>query len=119
MFKFVQSALLDSNPMPIRTNLFFISLLTIFWSSTAGAANGMSVYEQNCMACHGEGVAGAPRLGEMGAWKERLPKGIDAMVTLVIEGVQGYSGVMPPRGGNPNLSDDQIREAVQYMVDKL
>ena len=105
--------------MPVRTIFFFISLLTIFWSSTAGAANGMSVYEQNCMACHGEGVAGAPRLGEKDAWKERLPKGIDAMVALVIEGVQGYSGAMPPRGGNPKLSDDQIREAVQYMVDKL
>ena len=105
--------------MPARTNLFFISLLTIFWSSTADAANGTSVYEQNCMVCHGEGVAGAPKLGEMDAWKERLPKGIDAMVTLVIEGVQGYSGAMPPRGGNPQLSDDQIREAVQYMVDKL
>ena len=105
--------------MPVRTNIFFISLLTIFWSSTAGASNGMSVYEQNCMACHGEGVAGAPRLGEKDAWKERLPKGIDAMVVLVIEGVQGYSGAMPPRGGNPKLSDDQIREAVQYMVNKL
>ena len=105
--------------MPIRTNLFFTALLTIFWSSIASAANGTSVYEQNCMACHGEGVAGAPKLGEMDAWKERLPKGIDAMVTLVIEGVQGYSGAMPPRGGNPKLSDDQIREAVQYMVDQL
>jgi cytochrome c len=105
--------------MPFRTNLFLVSLLTIIWSSTAGAANGKSVYEQNCMACHGEGVAGAPKLGEMGDWKERLPKGIDAMVALVIEGVQGYSGAMPPRGGNTKLTDDQIREAVQYMVDKL
>ena len=91
----------------------------MFWSSTAGAANGVSVYEQNCMVCHGEGVAGAPRLGEINAWKERLPKGMDAMVKTVIEGVQGYSGVMPPRGGNPDLSDDQIREAVKYMVKQL
>ena len=105
--------------MHVSTNLFFISLLTIFCSTTAGAAIGASVYEQNCMACHGEGVAGAPKPGEMDAWKERLPKGIDAMVTLVIEGVQGYSGAMPPRGGNPKLSDEQIREAVQYMVDQL
>ncbi len=59
------------------------------------------------------------RTGDTDAWKERLPKGIDAMVTMVIEGVQGYSGTMPPRGGNPNLSDDQIRETVQYMVDQL
>ena len=91
----------------------------LLWCSSAGAANGASVYEKNCMACHGEGVAGAPKVGEVEAWKERLPKGIDAMVTSVIEGVQGYSGAMPPRGGNPDLSDEQIREAVQYMVDEL
>ena len=103
--------------MPAKTSLYLISLLMLCWSATAGAAN--PVYEKNCMACHGEGVAGAPRVGEVEAWKERLPKGIDAMVTVVIEGVQGYSGAMPPRGGNPNLSDAQIRGAVQYMVDQL
>ena len=71
------------------------------------------------MACHGEGVAGAPKTGAVEAWKERLPKGKDAMVTSVVEGVQGYSEAMPPRGGNPDLSDEQIREAVQYMLDQL
>jgi cytochrome c len=105
--------------MSVRTDLYLISLLSIFLSSTAAATNGTSVYEQNCKVCHGEGIAGAPRSGEIDVWKERLPKGIDAMVTIVIEGVQGYSGAMPPRGGNPNLSDDQIREAVQYMLDQL
>jgi len=88
-------------------------------SSAAGAANGALIYEQNCMACHGEGVAGAPRVADVEAWKDRQSKGIDAMVTIVIEGVQGYSGAMPPRGGNPNLSDEQIRAAVQYMLDQL
>ena len=105
--------------MPVKAYLLIFSLLAILSSSTASAANGASVYEQNCMVCHDAGIAGAPKLGEMDAWKERLPKGVDAMVTLVIDGVQGYSGAMPPRGGNPQLSDDQIREAVQYMVDKL
>ena len=105
--------------MSVRTDLYLISLLSIFLSSTAAATNGTYVYEQNCKVCHGEGIAGAPRSGEIDVWKERLPKGIDAMVTIVIEGVQGYSGAMPPRGGNPNLSDDQIREAVQYMLDQL
>ncbi len=103
--------------MPVKTNSYLISLLMLCWSASGGAAN--PVYEQNCMACHGEGVAGAPRVGEVESWKERLPKGVDAMVTIVIEGVQGYSGAMPPRGGNPNLSDEQIREAVQYMLDQL
>ena len=106
--------------MPVKTRLYFIiALLMLCLSSTAGAANGALVYEQNCMACHGEGIAGAPRVGETDAWKERLSKGIDAMVKIVIEGVQGYSGAMPPRGGNPDLSDEQIRAAVQYMLDQL
>ena len=103
--------------MTVKTGFHLISLLMLCCSATAGAAN--PVYEQNCMACHGQGVAGAPRVGEVEAWKERLPKGIDAMVIIVIDGVQGYSGAMPPRGGNPNLSDEQIREAVQYMLDQL
>ena len=103
--------------MPVKTSLNIISLLMLCCSTAAGAAN--PVYEKNCMACHGEGVAGAPRVGEVEAWKERLPKGIGAMVTVVIEVVQGYSGAMPPRGGNPNLSDEQIRGAVQYMADQL
>jgi cytochrome c5 len=105
--------------MPVKTSFYFISLLMLCLSSTAGAANGVSVYEKNCMVCHGEGIAGAPRVGEAEVWKERLSKGINAMVAIVIEGVQGYSGAMPPRGGNPDLSDEQIRAAVQYMLDQL
>jgi mono/diheme cytochrome c family protein len=59
--------------MPVKTSLNIISLLMLCWSAAASAAN--PVYEKNCMACHGEGVAGAPRVGEVEAWKERLPKG--------------------------------------------
>ena len=55
--------------MPVKTSFYFISLLMFCLSSTAGAANGALIYEQNCMACHGEGVAGAPRVGEAEAWK--------------------------------------------------
>ena len=105
--------------IPVKTNLYFFALLMLCRSWTAGAADGALVYEQNCMSCHGEGVSGAPRLGEVEAWQEHLSKGIDAMVTIVVEGVQGYSGEMPSRGGNPNLGDGQIREAVQYMLDHL
>jgi cytochrome c5 len=83
------------------------------------AADGAAVYRQTCAACHDAGVAGAPRPGDPGAWEQRLPKGIDAMTGLVIEGVQGYSGVMPPRGGNPALSDAELRAAVEFIVAKL
>lgn len=105
--------------MTNKINLVFILLQMLFWNSNANAANGATIYQQNCMQCHGEGVAGAPKLGDANAWKERLAKGIDAMVTSVIDGVQGYSGAMPPRGGNPDLTDDQIRMTVQYMLDQL
>ena len=79
-------------------------------------ADGESIYQANCAACHQEGVAGAPKLDDQTVWAERIEKGIDGMVELVISGIQGYTGVMPPRGGNPNLSDEDIRAAVEYMV---
>lgn len=104
--------------MTTRTHYYLILLLMLIWNSAVGAS-GVSVYEKNCNACHGQGVAGAPKLGDVNAWKGRLTKGIDEMVISVIQGVQGYSGAMPPRGGNPDLTDAEIRESVQYMLGQL
>lgn len=81
--------------------------------------DGEGVYDSACTACHGAGIAGAPKTGDAEAWSPRLDKGMDTLVQHAIEGFQGDAGYMPPRGGYSNLSDDQVRDAVQYMVDAV
>jgi cytochrome c5 len=78
----------------------------------AAAADGKAVYDKVCVACHQVSVAGSPRLGDKAAWAPRLPAGQDGLVQSVIKG----KGAMPPRAGNPSLSDQEIRAAVDFMV---
>ncbi|MCZ2096140.1 MAG: c-type cytochrome [Anaerolineae bacterium] len=84
----------------------------------AGASSpeeGKKVYDATCMVCHGTGVAGAPKLGDKAAWAPRVAAGEDTMVKLAISGIRA----MPPRGGNANLSDAQVRAAVEHMLAAL
>lgn len=78
----------------------------------AAAPDGAAIYRQSCAACHAAGVAGAPKSGDKAGWAPRLKKGEDALVAAVIKGM----GMMPPRGGNPKLTDADIRAAVQYQI---
>jgi cytochrome c5 len=78
----------------------------------AGAVDGEAVYKQACSACHAVGAAGAPKSGDKAAWAPRIKKGEDALVASAIKGI----GNMPPKGGNPSLSDAQIRAAVAYQI---
>ena len=68
------------------------------------------------MACHGAGIAGAPRVGDTGAWVDRIGAGLDTLVAHAIDGFQGSQGMMPAKGGNPSLSDEEVRAVVEYMV---
>jgi cytochrome c5 len=77
---------------------------------------GEAVYTMACVACHGAGVAGAPKMGDPAAWKARLAKGADTLHKHAIEGFQGEAGFMPPKGGRSDLSDQSIINAVDYMV---
>jgi len=80
-------------------------------TDTAGAS-GEQIYNTVCMACHAAGVAGAPIPGS-DAMKERLAaKGLDGLVASAIAGLN----VMPPKGGRPDLSDADIRAAVEFMT---
>ncbi len=81
--------------------------------------SGEDIYKFACTACHGAGIAGAPRTGDAAAWAPRVAQGMDTLYTHAIEGFQGQAGYMPPRGGHSNLTDQQVRDAVQYMVDQL
>lgn len=81
-------------------------------ASAASAADGKKIYETGCVACHGSGVAGAPKAGDKAAWTPRIKTGKDALYTSAING----KNAMPAKGGNPALSDAEVKAAVDYMV---
>jgi cytochrome c5 len=78
---------------------------------------GKSVYEGTCVACHGAGIAGAPKFGDKAAWAPHIAKGIATLHEHAIKGFQGKAGMMPPKGGNMSLSDADVKAAVDYMVE--
>jgi len=83
---------------------------------TATAADGKGTYDKSCMACHAAGVAGAPKLGDKAAWKDRIAQGNDTLYTHAIKGYQGKKGFMPAKGGNASLADADVKASVDYMV---
>ena len=83
----------------------------------AHLALGEKVFGTGCKSCHDTGKAqnDAPQLSEKNEWKDRLGKGRAELYKNSIEGFSGYF-VMLPRGGNLNLTDDEVRAAVDYML---
>ncbi|MDD9857039.1 MAG: c-type cytochrome [Gammaproteobacteria bacterium] len=94
--------------------------------ANAGAAETVSqapqgaqaVYDSVCAVCHDAGIAGAPRTGDAEAWTARIEQGMAVLVQNAINGYQGAAGVMPARGGNAALSDDEVAASVRYMVEQ-
>jgi cytochrome c5 len=74
---------------------------------------GRAVYEKNCAACHATGVGGAPKVGDKAVWAEHIAEGTEHLVQTAING----EGAMPPKGGNPALSEEEVRAAVNYMIE--
>ena len=77
---------------------------------------GKEVYDTACFICHTPGAAGAPRFGDAAGWASRLEKGMDTLYDHAVKGFMGEAGLMPPKGGRPDLSDDDVKAAVDYMV---
>ena len=80
------------------------------------AMSGPQVYNSACLACHGAGVAGAPILGDAAAWTARIAQGSDVLNDHAINGFSGSAGYMPAKGGRVDLSDQEVIDAVEYMV---
>jgi len=76
------------------------------------AEGGEKVYQQACLMCHGAGVAGAPMTGDKAAWSARIKQGRDKLLKNAIDGI----GVMPPKGGQSQLSDEDVAMAVDYLI---
>ena len=76
--------------------------------------SGAEVYKQVCQACHSTGVLNSPKIGDKGAWAKLIALGLDTLTSGAIKGIRQ----MPPRGGNPDLSDLEVRRAVVYMANE-
>lgn len=85
-------------------------------AQAGAAADGKKVFEGTCVACHGAGVAGAPKVGDKAAWGPRIAQGKDTLYKHALGGFQGKSGMMPAKGGNAGLPDDDVKAAVDFMV---
>lgn len=75
---------------------------------------GAPVYNKACRSCHGTGMLGAPKVGDSAAWSGLLAKGTDALLQNAIKGVNR----MPARGGCLSCSDDELSNAIAYMLDQ-
>ena len=79
---------------------------------------GKAIYDKACFACHNMGIAGAPKIGDKDAWTARIAQGMDVLKQHSIDGFSGSTGFMPAKGGRPDLSDDEVKAAVVYMVEQ-
>ena len=74
--------------------------------------SGETVYQQVCQACHATGQLGAPKFGDRAAWQPLIREGQASLSRTAIKGIRK----MPPRGGEPSLSDLEVRRAVAYLA---
>ena len=81
----------------------------------SGPRAGDEVYAASCAACHDAGVAGAPSPGDAAGWADRIAKGMDVLYDSGINGLAGTS--MMAKGGCMNCSDEEVKAAVDYMVE--
>ncbi len=78
--------------------------------------SGPQVYNMACLACHGSGIGGAPILGNVAIWADRIAQGPAVLKQHALSGFAGSTGYMPPKGGRVDLSDAEIDAAVDYMI---
>lgn len=84
-----------------------------------GTTDGKVIYDNLCSACHTNGIGLAPTL-DHSHWDRRIAQGKDTLYKHAIEGFTGPDGgIMPPKGGNPALTEDQIHATVDWMLSSL
>lgn len=83
-------------------------------AAATGPRSGKDIYAAACTACHSTGVAGAPKVSDQAAWTERAGKGMEMLVSNAVNGLNA----MPPRGTCADCSDEEIRNAVAYMLEE-
>jgi cytochrome c551/c552 len=87
-------------------------------SSPKGNLTGEQVFQSLCKTCHEPGIAGAPKVGDKAQWAASIKKGYETLVQHAINGLQESGKLMPPKGGNPDLTDVEVQRAVVYMANR-
>ena len=96
-----------------KTLLIALSAAVMLTMGTSAmAADGKAIYGKTCSTCHDAGLAGAPKLGDQAAWQPRIEQGQESLYHSALNG----KGIMPPKGGNASLSEEDVKAAVDYMV---
>jgi len=95
-----------------------VAVINTSISTSTVTRDGAQVFDQSCAACHASGIAGAPKLGDQLQWKTRLAKGAKVLYANALNGVSSSIGVMPAKGGNPSLSETEVKAAVDYILAK-
>jgi cytochrome c5 len=81
-------------------------------AGTGAPKDGPTVFNTVCGACHNTGAAGAPKAGDKAAWGPRIAQGKEALYKSALNG----KNAMPPRGGAADLSDAEVKAAVDHIV---
>lgn len=84
-----------------------------------GTLDGKVIFGNLCHACHNTGAGGSPKLTDKAHWAPRIALGLDTLVKHATEGYTGESGTMPAKGGNPALSDEQVKATVEWMISQI
>lgn len=106
-------AKIEDNIKPVgEVNVGTAPMASAAPAAAAGPRSGEDVYNAHCTACHGTGVAGAPKFGDSGAWGPRAAKGIDTLLSNATNGLNA----MPPKGTCAACSADELKAAIEYML---
>ncbi|MBE1300507.1 MAG: cytochrome c5 family protein [Alteromonadaceae bacterium] len=84
-------------------------------AAAAGPRSGADIYNSSCIACHGAGVLGAPKLQDAAGWAPRMEQGFDTVLANAINGINA----MPPMGTCGDCSNDDIKAAIEYMIEGI
>jgi cytochrome c5 len=84
-----------------------------------GTTDGKTIFGNLCHTCHENAATGAPVISDKAEWKPRVAQGLDTLLKHALEGYTGKKGMMPARGGNPALTDAQVKATIEWMIGQV